>query len=400
MSDQRPGKPLFGPTPHTATILASYNCSAACKHCCFDSHPGIKQRLSLAEIKRFILGASAFPSMGLVVFSGGECFLLGKDLDRAVEYASSLGLATRCVSNGFWAKTYEQAKVRLKALQDLGLAELNVSTGDHHQEFVPESNVVNAAEAAVSIGMTMVIVIEMQKERRVTASTLRRNAKLAQLLQDESFAKKLKIIESPWMPGSHEERIQQNPARMINRKTVRRRKGCESVLTTLVATPDPNRIGICCGLSRERIEELNLSWEPGQPLLDLYEQSSQEFMKIWLHVDGPEQILAWAGSIDRSIDWENRYSHRCHACLGVFNDPKVVEVIRKRYQERVDDVLLRYAVMSRGAREQKAVLAESKRAARLRRLSALRKAQLASIPYPIASRAGSAQGDDGLVVLQ
>jgi hypothetical protein len=50
--------------------------------------------------------------------------------------------------------------------------------------------------------------------------------------------------------------------------------------------------------------------------------------------------LAWAATHDSSIEWENLYSHRCQACLRIYQDPKVREVIREYHQEKIADVLL------------------------------------------------------------
>ena len=236
--------------PRHAVILASYNCSAACEHCCFQSHPGIKQRLTLAQIKEFIQDASRLPSIELVAFSGGECFVLGKDLDEAVLYATSLGIRTRCVTNGYWAYTRVSAKRRLGTLARNGLKEINVSTGDFHQKFVPEDRVVNAVEVAVDLGVAAVVVV-------------------------------------------------------------------------------------------------NATWAVGESLLEFHTRNAADFLKIWLAVDGPEQILAWAASKNSSINWENRYSHKCHACLALYKDPLVSSAIRDHYKERLDDVLLRYAIMAR-----------------------------------------------------
>ncbi|MGO9759850.1 MAG: radical SAM protein [Solirubrobacteraceae bacterium] len=328
-------------TPSVATVLASYNCSAACTHCCFDSHPGIKQRLTLGEIKRFIAECSTFETLRLIVFSGGECFLLGRDLNRAIEHATSLGLQTRCVSNGYWAATPKRALSRLQGLRDAGLKELNISTGDFHQEYVPSDRVVNATEAAVMLGMSMVIVVEVKQERTVSANQLYKDPRIAAL------GDKVKIIESPWMPSSHLETIAQQPGRLVNRANVHRRTGCDSVFSTVVATPRPGRVGICCGLSRERISELNVSWDADESLREAFGRCASDFMKIWLFVEGPEHILAWAAEKDPHIDWENRYAHRCHACLAVFHDPRVVSAIRTHYEERVEDILVRYALMCR-----------------------------------------------------
>jgi hypothetical protein len=107
-----------------------------------------------------------------------------------------------------------------------------------------------------------------------------------------------------------------------------------------------NKIGFRCGLSRELIPELNSDWDK-HSLFELLEQAGKEFMKIWLFVDGPERILAWAADKNPKIDWENRYGHHCHACLALFENPLVRETIAKNYHERVEEVLIRYSVLLR-----------------------------------------------------
>lgn len=332
-------------TPAVATVIASYNCSAACENCCFESRPGLKQRLSLDEMKRFISEANNFATMRLIVFSGGECFLLGKDLDEAVKHAASLGLQTRCVTNSYWASTKQKALARLQTLKDAGLCELNISTGDNHQRFVSEECVINGAEAAVDLGLVTVIVVEIQRERRVTKEQLVKSARIAALLDRPDADRSFRIIESPWMPSRFERNVPQARTRLVNRTNVQLRRGCDSVLATLVATPYANKVGVCCGLSREQIPELNIRWSPGETLTQMYDRSCSDFIKIWLYVEGPERIVAWAASIDRSIDWEDRYAHRCHACLALYRDPKIVAVVKEHYAERIDDILLRYALM-------------------------------------------------------
>src|SRR2546421_2475345 len=89
--------------PEILTILGTYKCTAACENCCFDSNPYLTKRLDLDRIIGFIDEGARFPSCKIVVFSGGECFLLRDDLNKAVARATSLGLSTRCVTNGYWA---------------------------------------------------------------------------------------------------------------------------------------------------------------------------------------------------------------------------------------------------------------------------------------------------------
>lgn len=340
---ERPRRLFLGPS--TMTILASYRCTAACKHCCFDSNPSLTQRVDLHDIIDFINQGMAYPELELVVFSGGECFLLGDDLVTAVRHCKERGLLTRCVTNGYWAKSIEAGRRRLGELVDAGLDQLNVSTGDYHQEYVDEDTVINAASLGVECGLGgTVIVIEMQKERRVSRDSLERNTRFQALVRSAS-PDKFKVLESPWIPMNLSESIPQPEGYMLNRGNLHLKSGCTSLYTTIVLTPKKN-VGFCCGLTRERIPELNTIWEGGD-LHPLLAEGGKDFMKIWLLVDGPERILAWAASKDPTIEWEDRYSHHCHVCLALFQDHRVRHVIRRHYRERVDDVLMRYCLMLR-----------------------------------------------------
>jgi len=180
-------------TPKAVTILGSYNCTAACDNCCFDCHPGIKQKLTLNQIIKFIDEAKKFKTMKLLVFSGGECFLLGKDLVRAIEYGTKLGLFTRCVTNGYWAKSEVKAYERLKTIKAAGLKEINFSTGDFHQKYVPHDNIINGTIAALELGIPTVIMVELQKERKVNAIGIRTDKNLSKIL---AFEEKRKLFDS------------------------------------------------------------------------------------------------------------------------------------------------------------------------------------------------------------
>jgi hypothetical protein len=331
--------------PRVVTILGTYRCTAACKDCCFDSNPGVSGRLTLDRIIDFIDQAAQLRSVRMVVFSGGECFLLGADLVKAVAYGTGKGLETRCVTNGYWAKSRKHGETTLRALRAAGLSELNISTGDLHQQFVSEETVVNAAELGLACGLNRtLVVVELRQGSRVTAATLLNNARLRACL-DEHGESRFGIIQSPWMPMDSRRVSEQTGERLLSRHTLPTKGGCRSIFTTAVLTPSSS-VGVCCGLSRERIPELNFS-QVERGLEAILEEAGRDFIKIWLFVDGPERILAWAASKDRTIEWENRYAHHCHACLALFDDARVRETILKHYRERIDDVLLRYNVALR-----------------------------------------------------
>lgn len=332
--------------PRTATVLGTYRCTAACQDCCFDSHPGLTQRLDLATIVDFIDQVADLGSAQVVVFSGGECFLLGDDLVKAVAHATHRGLATRCVTNGYWAKSLVHGARTLGALRDAGLSELNISTGDFHQQFVTEETVVNAVELGLSCGVARtMLVLELREGAQVNGERLLANARLQQFLREHG-ERRFGIIQSPWMPMDAQRLSEQSASHLVSRTTVARRAGCRSIFSSTVLTPS-GWVGVCCGLSRERIPELNLPLA-GRRLEEALLEAGRDFIKIWLFIDGPERILGWAASKNKKIKWEDRYAHHCHACLALFDDPEVRGTILEHCRERMDDVLMRYNVCLRG----------------------------------------------------
>ncbi len=136
--------------PQILTISPTHKCTAACSNCCFACSPKISHILDNEKIFNYIDETiSCFPSIKVLVITGGECFVLGKKLNEIIKYAKKLNLLTRVVSNGFWAKTYDIAYKKLYELKKIGLTEINFSTGDNHIEFVSVENVVNGVRAAV-----------------------------------------------------------------------------------------------------------------------------------------------------------------------------------------------------------------------------------------------------------
>jgi MoaA/NifB/PqqE/SkfB family radical SAM enzyme len=96
--------------PTTLSIITTYKCTSSCKDCCFQSNPQRKEKLTVPEIKKYISETvKAYSSIKVLVLTGGECFLYGKKLEDIIKHASSYGLITRIVTNGFWAKDYNKA---------------------------------------------------------------------------------------------------------------------------------------------------------------------------------------------------------------------------------------------------------------------------------------------------
>lgn len=349
--------PLF---PSTVTLLPTYRCTAACENCCFDSNPTVRGRISLDHLMKYVDQAASMRSVRTIVVSGGEPFTLGYDLDAVIERAHNHGLHTRIVTNGYWAVNASTAYIRLQRLVSAGLEEINFSTGDNHLMFVPLDRVALGAQAATHLGMNVVIVVERRRGGRVTVADITAHPAIQAVVESVETRHLLQFIETPWIrrgpavqglavrkvePGPH---VQHDDEMLLTRANLTERRGCDSVLSSLVVTPY-EQVGSCCGLAREEVPELNLGSARDKGLKTCAEEARADFMKIWLAIEGPEHILAWAARHDPDIEWEGRYSHQCDACRALYNDSRVREVIQQHYVEKVPDVLLQFAAMERAA---------------------------------------------------
>jgi hypothetical protein len=280
----------------------------------------------------------------LVCFSGGEAFLLGDDLAELIAACSASGFITRVVTNGYWAKSRAAATSRLQPLVEAGLNEINFSTGDDHVRFVPLESVVLGLAVSVECGLTTALMIETRLGQQVTKGMIVQRAEPFPLLQSGLRDGTIPVLESPWIKFSDDpEVIEHEVPQLLNASNVGSRPPCNSVLTTIVVSPS-EELGLCCGLPREEIPDLRAGSLQEKTMRDLVDGCKHDFLKIWLFTEGPEKILAWAASKDPSIEWENMYAHNCDACRRLYRDPTVQRVIEEHYQEKVDEVLFKYAL--------------------------------------------------------
>jgi MoaA/NifB/PqqE/SkfB family radical SAM enzyme len=123
--------------PRGLSLITTKRCTAACDHCCFHCTPLATEAIPLERLHALVDEARDVPSIRLIVFTGGECFLLGQELDTLVARASDHGFATRCITNGYWASSLRVAMQRMRALAAAGLSEIEFSTGAFHAAYVP-----------------------------------------------------------------------------------------------------------------------------------------------------------------------------------------------------------------------------------------------------------------------
>lgn len=324
------------PANRILSLMPTYRCTAACTSCGTLSSPHAKAALTLEQVTGAIRQAKD-AGVGLVVFTGGEATLEPESLFTGLRLARDLGLLTRLVTNAHWAGTDEEASAMLADLRAAGLDEINYSTGDQHARFVPVENVLRAVRAAVEAGLAPAVMVETTARRTVTKQVLEEHPYHRETVR-RFPGRIVKFSESPWMP-LQPSRVESYPDGMaVTAETLPGVRGCDSVLGTVTVQAD-GAIGACCGLGMRLVPELRVGTVGETTIAEAFDEAEADLLKRWLRVEGPERILAWAATKDPSIEWEGMYAHRCQACLRLYRDDRVRDVVERHHAEKMPDVV-------------------------------------------------------------
>ncbi len=324
--------------PDTLTLITTYTCNAACTECCFGCNPKIQGRLSLQSMLSHIDEAHAgFPALKLVVFTGGECFLLKQDLFSAIYHAHQLGLLTRCVTNGFWGKTATKCQQTVQHLVSAGINEINISTGLDHEEWVPLDSVVKAATALVEGGVFTLITIEADTADSNCRQRILGYPEIRSLLQQPNL---FRVQSNSWMPFTVDHQPRTN---IINRSELT--EGCRQLFHNAVVTPS-QELSACCGLTLEHIPEMKIGISgDGGSLTEHYYRQYEDFLKIWLSVEGPYTIMKRLMVDEADDEMGEKLAaavHICQACVILHQHPKIRQLLQQRYREFVPEIMSRF----------------------------------------------------------
>lgn len=333
--------------PDTLSLITTHRCTAACEHCCFACSPSVERAIPLDRLHGLVAETGEVPTIRRVVFTGGECFLLGRDLDALIRACSARGLETRCVTNGSWAAGREAASRRVAALREAGLGELNFSTGPHHARFVPWERVAFGAAAAAEAGMANTLVsVEVFQGADLEAGALEAHPALAPHLASG----RVQIVRAPWIPngaaweGCSAPRTLAHPEAFL-RFREEAAGPCATSLRTVSVTPDLDLVA-CCGLNLEHIPQLHLASLRGMTLREALEASPPDLLKMWIHVEGPERVLAFVREKDPGVELPLESAHMCHTCQYLHRNSRAMELLARHAGEVEARVVERFLLAS------------------------------------------------------
>lgn len=180
-------------TPSTLSLITTYKCTAKCPNCCFQCNPQRKEQMGIKEMMTYIKEAKeSYPQLKILVLTGGECMIYNNSIVDVINYASKKhNLLVRIVTNGFWATSFEYSLEILQCLVDAGLNEINFSTGDEHQLFIPIENIRNGILASAKIELKPLVNIESNDYKNFTSKYFTEDKTMLNLIRKN----KLDIIK-------------------------------------------------------------------------------------------------------------------------------------------------------------------------------------------------------------
>lgn len=324
--------------PTTITLILTFKCTAECKNCCFGCNPRMKKVMTDFEIKKYITSCmKAFPnSIKVLVITGGECMIYLQKVKYAIQIAQSYGLLTRIVTNAYWATSYKKAKDILADLKNVGLTEINFSTGDDHSEWIPLNNISYAAIASAQLGYIPIINVETHDNASPGILQFFGNNNIFMKLVKD---KKIRIERGAWMRFDKETSIEHNKCMPSIRYD-----SCSSLFSMIPINPY-GEVFACCGLPCEHIPYLRLGHFDSEPIKRKYLRSFDDLLKIWLYLDGPAKILKYIHD-KQNIPFLLKSSHICDYCRTLFSCPSYIDYLKKNYQTFIGDILFKYSLYS------------------------------------------------------
>jgi hypothetical protein len=300
-------------------LSVTAQCPIRCRFCGVHAGPHRKERMSLLYMTRMIDEVRSFGVASLVVFTGGEPFLLGDDLSAAVAYAAKRGFMTRIVTNAYWAMSFERAAEVLSQLKEAGLTEINYSCDDFHQEHIPLERIRWASDAASRLGIPALLAVKGVRNSQITPDYL-----------DAYFGRKLARFD----------RARENPPNDVLSWGITVPVGwdsegwtdddmawpadqqawqgcCEAVLDNVVITSS-GKLTICCGIGSDEIPETIIGDTNETPLFDLLVTANNDLIVNWLALEGPYSIMRFIQEQAPAIAFRERYVNSCHLCHDIF----------------------------------------------------------------------------------
>ena len=298
---------------HVASVLYTYRCSIACKHCLFACSPYQPDvHVSHDDGLEFLRQLHATDRV--VHIAGGEAFIYWDDLLRLCRAAGAVGIVPHFVeTNAKWCHSDAVTRERLEALKAAGVLGLLISADAYHLAFVPPANRERCYRIAVELfGAENVI---------AAALTLEQLEDMQAIGQNELRLAEVARAHPPMLVGRAGEALSQYvPRRPVEKLAddplwhgTASGRGCSVELnaeTMWEIHIDPyGNIQTCCGIIVG-----NARRTPLPELMVRGFQNNSDIVRR-VHEQGPFGLLELA--VEKGYRPEDGYAQKCHLCWEV-----------------------------------------------------------------------------------
>jgi pyruvate-formate lyase-activating enzyme len=327
--------------PRILSLMTMRRCTAACDNCAIGGSPQAHDAIPVERMRGLIGEAKRVPSIRRIVFTGGECFLLGRKLDELIAHAAGTGFETRAITNGYWAATARSASARAAALRAAGLDEIMFSTGTFHQRFVPAERIVRGARATASAGIATRISVETCDQSAFDPRVLH------EALAEFIAAGTVRIAEDPWIsdPGGRGANAVSNDAYVRRNGSAEGR--CAQIFTVLTVTPR-QLLTACCGFPLEQLASVHIGSVRERALDEVLAGAPNELLKMWLHVAGPAGIARFVARHLPGYELPG-FASICEACVALQRDARAMRVLAAHAAEAVGPVTAEFVRLQSAA---------------------------------------------------
>ncbi len=287
--------------------------------------------MTLEEMKHYVdVSVEAYPeSINHLSITGGECFLLGEALDAIIKYGKDKGLTTGLVSNGYWGRSYSGAFARIMELKGCGLDNVAFSVGDDHQHILPLRNCRNAAVASARAGFKVEFRMETKYFKCSVYEKLKKDSAFMRLVESD------KIKLSYWKWREYNNEIRHGRSTAWHYRPYDKSKPCDLLFRDITISPYGD-VFACCGIGCSRNPYMRLGSVWKEPLKTIYERAFEDFLKIWIRVEGAQAILQYV--YDNSAIKFHNCGNGCESCIEIFENHKIIPFLREHYNEWVKKV--------------------------------------------------------------
>lgn len=136
---------------HVASLLFTYRCTIACKHCLFNCSPSKPSiHTSLPDAMEYLHQLQATDRV--IHIAGGEAMIFYSQMLEICRTAAKEGVAPHFIeTNASFATSNQVTRDRLLELRDAGVLGLLISADPYHQQFVPPANYHRCFRTAVEV---------------------------------------------------------------------------------------------------------------------------------------------------------------------------------------------------------------------------------------------------------